>query len=394
VAGLTVQFSEQDVQAELERIAAEHVQRNEWDAAAAACEQLAADYPESKWLGNALLMAAACYRELGQPAGEMRALERFLASCPDHPQAPAARRALQTLQAREGMHGVAAEHSAAIESLEKRVGAVIEAIESVKQSQSTVEQLSAAVDHLTRRLEEIDSTGSSVLSSTIGGGAQPTTIELLNAVVQDVNAETEAQRQRMETRLGELDRRIAEVSGRSVLIRSARNMATAALLGSLLSLMVIIDLYDNVQGGSGPRTLQPAHMARALPVHPSHKTPSGPGKAIARVVIDTVAAQDPRLQTATPVPQTKHALPQSPPQVSTANHDDGSKRLDPKLALRAASRPPAPRFHFYTVKPSDTLWGICKKEVGSGKALEKIAAINGLSPPYNLRPGRTLRFPE
>jgi len=415
MAGPTVEFSEQEVQAELERISTEHFQRKEFDAAAA-CERLAAEYPESKWLGNVLLLAASCYRELGQPEDEMRTLQRLLANCPNHPQVSAAHHALEKLRAGNGMHVLAEDQSAvleAVEVLEKRVGAAFDAVEGIKQSQSKVEQLSLAVHLLSKRMEEIDSAADEGQSSAESKSSQVKPVELMTAVVQDLSAEVQAQRKSVESRLRELDVRIAEMRSHSSVIHSLRNMAGAALLGSLLSLVVVIGLDDDIRTNNAQRTPQLASAARAPTLRPSAKR-SGPQKPVPAAVKTRAAAAEARSQAearqqaAARVAPTSQPLPQSA-QVSSATRasqrsaaSQSSSREPVKTKpsagrrtqARVGSKPPTQRVRTYTVKPGDTLWSICKSQASGSKAVDKIAAMNGLSPPYALRPGRTLRIPQ
>jgi nucleoid-associated protein YgaU len=411
--GAAVEFSEQEVQAELERINTEHFQRKELDVAAASCERLAAEYPESKWLGNVLLLAASCYRELGHAEDERRTLQRFLGNCPNHPQVSAARRVLEKLQASSGMHVLAEDQSAvveAVESLEKRVGAAFDALEGIRQSQTMIAELSVAVDRLTKRVEEIDSAADQAASTAESEATQVKPVELMTAVVQDLSAEVQAQRKSVESRLRELDVRIAEMRSHSGLIHSLRNMAGAALLGSLLSLAVVVGLHDDIRTNSAQGTLQPASVARAPTLRPSARR-SGPQKPVPAAVKTRAAAAEARSQAEARQQAAARVAPSSHPplpsaQVSSAtrasqrsaasqssNREPVKTKPTAQPQARVSSKPPTQRVHTYTVKPGDTLWSICKNQAGGGKAVEKIAAMNGLSPPYAMRPGRTLRLP-
>jgi nucleoid-associated protein YgaU len=62
--------------------------------------------------------------------------------------------------------------------------------------------------------------------------------------------------------------------------------------------------------------------------------------------------------------------------------------------VQEASQPSKRTGGVYVVKPGDTLWSVSKNALGSGRAVERIAAINGLAPPYNVRPGQRLRLPH
>jgi len=364
MAGLLVEFSEQAVQAELDRIAREHVQREEYEAAAAACERLAGEYPESKWLGNVLLLAASCYRELGRPEAETGTLQRFLDSCPDHPRAPTARQALEKLQARHGTPTLPPDLAATVAGLEGRIGAALEALEGLQQSRSRVEQLSATVDRLEKRFEGIDSIAASGLSSTGADGTEIKAIEVLEAVAEDLGAEAKAQRQSEESRLHKFDQRIAELRTHSGVIRSVRNVAVVSLFGSLLSLAVATGLFNEMRSRSAPSPMQPAGLMRAGTVRASAR-PSGPEDSVSRV---------------TPA--------------SAASHGMAGKKSAAPVQAAAASGSSTRPFRMYTVQPGDTLWKICRNQTGGTGSLEKIAVMNGLREPYTLHPGRTLRLPR
>ncbi len=46
----------------------------------------------------------------------------------------------------------------------------------------------------------------------------------------------------------------------------------------------------------------------------------------------------------------------------------------------------------YTVKAGDTLWAICKKELGDGSRYQEIAAKNGIANPTRIYPGQVISF--
>lgn len=46
----------------------------------------------------------------------------------------------------------------------------------------------------------------------------------------------------------------------------------------------------------------------------------------------------------------------------------------------------------YTVKSGDTLWLICKKELGDGDKWKDIAKLNSIDNPYNIQPGQVIKF--
>lgn len=46
----------------------------------------------------------------------------------------------------------------------------------------------------------------------------------------------------------------------------------------------------------------------------------------------------------------------------------------------------------YTVKQGDTLWNICKKELGNGSKYQEIAQKNGISSPNNIQVGQVIQL--
>lgn len=46
----------------------------------------------------------------------------------------------------------------------------------------------------------------------------------------------------------------------------------------------------------------------------------------------------------------------------------------------------------YTVKAGDTLWAICKKQLGNGDKYKEIAALNGIKNPNLIYPGQVLKL--
>ncbi len=46
----------------------------------------------------------------------------------------------------------------------------------------------------------------------------------------------------------------------------------------------------------------------------------------------------------------------------------------------------------YTVKKGDTLWNICKKELGDGAKYKEVAQKNGIASPNNIYPGQIINF--
>jgi len=393
VTALGTQFSEQQVQAELERIVAEHVQRNQYDAAAAQCEQLAADYPDSKWLGNILLLGASCYKEIGRPDDEMLMLERFMAACPQHPQASSVRRALDTLQARDRAQATADGQSAVIESLQKKIQSLTTALEAIRENQPRLDNLSAAVGRLTQRVADLDSKAGALFPDASSDGSRPTIIELMNAMVQDTRTEAEVRWRKLEESLSEIDRTIVRAKGRETDFRSAKNMAAAALVGSLLSLAVGVCLYDDIQGTAFLPASRRARVAASTRSARPAKRPPARVRAVPRVVITATTPPKPGPQATRRVPSTKRQ-PTAPVAASTAPRSAAASRPVEQHPPQAAPRRAEPAFRTYTVKPGETLWSIAKTATGSGKAVDKIAALNGLSPPYNVRSGQKIRLPQ
>ncbi|MEC1716600.1 LysM peptidoglycan-binding domain-containing protein [Schinkia azotoformans] len=46
----------------------------------------------------------------------------------------------------------------------------------------------------------------------------------------------------------------------------------------------------------------------------------------------------------------------------------------------------------YTVKKGDTLWAICKKQLGDGSKYHEIAKLNGIKNPNLIKPGQVIKF--
>jgi hypothetical protein len=46
----------------------------------------------------------------------------------------------------------------------------------------------------------------------------------------------------------------------------------------------------------------------------------------------------------------------------------------------------------YTVKKGDSLWKICKAQLGDGARYQEIAALNGISNPNLIYPGQVIKF--
>ena len=56
--------------------------------------------------------------------------------------------------------------------------------------------------------------------------------------------------------------------------------------------------------------------------------------------------------------------------------------------------PPAPLAHTYTIQKGDTLWAIAQKQLGAGKRVPAIVALNPGLNPAKLKPGQVIKLPE
>jgi len=336
---LVSDFSEQTVQTELDRIRSEHVEQGQVALAAAACERLATTHPESKWLGNVLLVAASCYRELGMSTEEVRSLETFLAACPQHVQAPMARHTLESLKAADSLKASAQQ---AVQDLEQ----------ALAQLRADHEQLAAAVQALAERVDD--------LTCSMAGPGAPSAAELAHAFAQDMNQEVGAQRERLEQRLAQLDR------GPGRLSRLTLGVAATALVCSLVAL-----------------GLPPSRLSAPAPAAVSAHRQTAVPKPAVRIT----RRERPALAVPKPIPVAPMLAPAAKPE------PPAQPAPAPKPAAQSATlaRPAADS---YVVQPGDTLWSIGARTLGNGKAGERIAAANGLEPPYRLHPGQTLRLPR
>jgi len=387
---LTIAFSEQEVQEELERIAGEHVQRKQYDIAVAAYERLAAEYPESKWLGNTLLLAALCYRELAQPERETEILQRFLVECPDHPQTPAVHRALERVNAPYSEQVPTGDFAAVIEQLQGRVTAVSAALQQMQKDQSRVEQVAMTVDHLSKRLGALELSEIGGLLGAAPEGAEVTPIEMLGSVVQDLSAEAEALRQRVDNSLKALTREIAEFRAQSRLTRFSWTFAGVAVFISLISLILVMATLNL---STSKRTQTAAQPTRALRAQTAYLAAERPG-------LERSLPGGTALKVATPKAAARSALKNGLDEQATLAKSEKRNLSKTNPPLRPPTAKTAKlsekRGSVYTVKAGDTLWEICKKQTGSAspKTLDKIAALNNLSPPYDLREGDSLRLPQ
>lgn len=58
----------------------------------------------------------------------------------------------------------------------------------------------------------------------------------------------------------------------------------------------------------------------------------------------------------------------------------------------SATRPAKEPEKAYTVKPGDSLWAICKKELGDGSKYKEVAKLNNIANANLIKPGQVIRF--
>ncbi len=127
-------------------------------------------------------------------------------------------------------------------------------------------------------------------------------------------------------------------------------------------------------GGSAPGTLS---RAPADPVAPPEAAPSEP-------------VAEPK----------KAAEPEQPP-ASTVDAEPEAPAAQPIEVSRRIAPPEKPTDkktlggipNFYVVQTGDGLMKIAREQLGNVKAWRQIADLNGISLPYNLKPGKVLRLP-
>lgn len=385
-------FSERAVQDELERIRTQHFERGEYEQAAQACEGLIEKFPQSKWAGNAYLLAAHCYHELGRSADEARILENFLAAFPQHVQAVTVRKALEELQQRYEQRVRDGAHPAALKDVEGRLQRLYEGLHDLKQRQEHLEELSRSVALLAEQVDELKAKAQ-LLAADIGGeSGEATVLELVNALIQDLRAEVDAQRKRMDARLVAVDATIEDLKAR---FKSATRVLWASMAAAFVAFAMLIGSIFQSHSYEASR---------------AEKRAAGPASVRVRIV--------PGRAPATPATRVKATQPQEPsrrkPAVSAKPREaepaasTRSARLKPQPAsvappariqkdskgAQGQAASPQPSTSAYTVKPGDTLWGICSKVLGNPRAVNEVAAMNGLKgPDASLRPGQVLRLP-
>ena len=67
----------------------------------------------------------------------------------------------------------------------------------------------------------------------------------------------------------------------------------------------------------------------------------------------------------------------------------GNKKVSVKSKNKRTSKTPAKT---YTVKHGDTLWAICKKNLGDGEKYKEVAKKNNISNPNVIKPGQVIKF--
>lgn len=67
----------------------------------------------------------------------------------------------------------------------------------------------------------------------------------------------------------------------------------------------------------------------------------------------------------------------------------GNKKVSVKSKNKRTSKTPAKT---YTVKHGDTLWAICKKQLGDGEKYKEVAKKNNISNPNVIKPGQVIKF--
>nr|DAU32964.1 MAG TPA: tail assembly protein [Caudoviricetes sp.] len=67
----------------------------------------------------------------------------------------------------------------------------------------------------------------------------------------------------------------------------------------------------------------------------------------------------------------------------------GNKKVSVKSKNKRTSKTPAKT---YTVRRGDTLWAICKKQLGDGEKYKEVAKKNNISNPNVIKPGQVIKF--
>jgi len=387
-------FSERAVQDELERIRTERLERGEFEQAAQSCEALIQKFPESKWVGNAFLMTARCYHELGRGDDEARTLEAFLAAFPQHVQAVTIRRALEELQRRYEEQVQDGAHPAALRDVEGRLQRLYEGLHDLKQRQEHLEDLSRAVSSLADQVDELKAKAQLLAADIEGESGEPTVLELVNALIQDLRTEVDTQRKRTDARLVAMNSSVDELKTR---FKAAMRVLWAAVAAALVAFGILIGAFFQSE--------PPASKSRQVSKERAVRTTAVRVKIVPRKTRpasvprdEAVAARKnaslPQAQVASPPRSDVKPAGKPEAKPAPAPAPASAKPTKTPAPAKQAAAPTQPAARAYTVKPGDTLWGICTKVLGNTRSVDKVIAMNGLKgPDYNLRPGQTLHLP-
>jgi nucleoid-associated protein YgaU len=191
-----------------------------------------------------------------------------------------------------------------------------------------------------------------------------------------------------------LTREIAEFRAQSGLTRFSWTFAGVAVLVSLLSLIFVV---GSQEGFLFKRTQTAAQPTRALRAQAAYLTAERPGleRSLPGVTALKVATPKAAARAAARSAH-KNGLEVPSTQVKAGSQNLSKTKSSVHPQLPKAAKLSAQHITVYTVKAGDTLWEICKKQTGSAspKTLDRIAALNNLSPPYDLREGDSLRLPQ
>ncbi|WP_130862401.1 LysM peptidoglycan-binding domain-containing protein [Bacilliculturomica massiliensis] len=77
---------------------------------------------------------------------------------------------------------------------------------------------------------------------------------------------------------------------------------------------------------------------------------------------------------------------------STKILEVGASDADGAAVTEVKQRPAKAPARTYTVKAGDSLWAICKKQLGDGSKCYSVARSNGISDPGLIHPGQVIRF--
>lgn len=386
------QFSERAVQDELERIRTEHLEHGDYKQGARLCEALIQKYPESKWAGNAYLMAARCHHELGRTDEEAHTLEAFLNAFPQHVQAVTVRRALEDLQRRYEQQVHDGEHPVALRDVEGRLQRLYEGLHDLKQRQEHLEELSRSVSSLAGQVDDLKAKAQLLAADLEGESGEPTVLELVNALIQDLRMEVDTQRKRTDARLAAMSSTIEDLKLR---FKGSTRVLWASVAAALVAFAMLIGAMYVLQPPALPRVpkkhaaRRPAVRARIVPRPAPAAVAPLAGQARRRVM---PAAKKARPAPQVEIPPAKPEPVAAPPPSKIEKAEKPAKVA--KQPVQPAPKPAQTTPRAYKVKSGDTLYGICSKVLGNKGAVNQVIALNGLKgPDYSLRPGQVLRLP-